>query len=492
MKRHNFLAFDIGATSGRAVLATFESGKFITKELLRFPNAILEIHGKCYWDIFGLYKSLKEVLSLCAKEKIAIDSIGIDTWGVDFAYLGDDDTLLGLPRAYRDGYTQGKPERYFEQIARQEVYRLTGTQTMPFNSLFQLYAATGENFSPLKQARQILFMPDALIFLLTGKKICEYTIASTSQLVNARTRKIEKCLLEKAGVSPDLVDDPVMPGTVVGTLTETLGRETGLGPVPVIAVAGHDTASAVVAVPALNRNFAYLSSGTWSLMGIEVDEPILTDAAFDLDFTNEGGIEGTIRFLKNITGMWLLEQCRKEWEKAGKDYPYPTLVKMAESARPFYCLVNPDDPSFANPVSMTQAIAAYCRETGQPEPDSDAQIVRTIFESLALRYNQVIEALAQMAPFAIKTLHIIGGGSKNALLNRFTANATRLKVIAGPAEATAIGNLMLQAKTMGLIASKEEMRALIAASVETETLLPETGDVWPNAYIKFKTVTARK
>lgn len=492
MKKHNFLAFDIGATSGRSILATFESGKFQTKEWTRFPNTLLEIHGKYYWDIFSLYKYMKEALRRCADEKIEIDSIGIDTWGVDFVYIGPDGTLLGLPRAYRDNYTQGKPERFFGRISPQEVYALTGIQTLAFNSLFQLYAAREEDFSPLKQAQEILFVPDALIYLLTGKKICEYTIASTSQFLNARTRQIERSLLMKAGVSPTLVRDPILPGTVVGPLTESIARETGIGPVPVIAVAGHDTASAVIAVPAQTRNFAYLSSGTWSLMGIETDEPILTDTAFDLNFTNEGGIEGSIRFLKNITGMWILEQCRKEWEKAGKNYTYPEIVIMAESAEPFYCLIDPDDERFAHPASMQQAISEYCRTTGQPEPDNDAQIVRTIFESLALRYNQVIEALKQMAPFPIETLHVIGGGSKNNLLNQFTANATQMDVIAGPAEATAIGNILLQAKTKGLVSSKEEMRAMIAASVETESFHPQMKEVWQHAYRKFQTITQRK
>lgn len=318
MKKHNFLAFDIGATSGRAVLVSLMNGKFEMRELHRFPNNLLELHGKYYWNIYNLYEELKKSLSLCAREDIPVDSIGIDTWGVDFGYLASDGSLLGLPRAYRDPYTEGALEEYFRLVPREEVYRLTGIQFMNFNSLFQLFRARKEDFAPLKNAEEILFIPDLLSYLLTGKKVCEYTDASTSQLLNPVTKQFEPSLLEAAGVSPSIVRQVVMPGTLVGELTDVLAEETGIGKIPVIAVAGHDTASAVAAVPARDEHFAYLSSGTWSLMGIETEQPIITEESYRNNFTNEGGIEGTTRFLKNITGMWLLEQCRKEWEKAGR------------------------------------------------------------------------------------------------------------------------------------------------------------------------------
>lgn len=426
---------------------------------------------------------------LCAQQEIIPDSIGIDTWGVDFGYLASDGSLLGLPRAYRDPYTEGALEEYFRLVPREEVYRLTGIQFMNFNSLFQLFRAKQEGFAPLENAEEILFIPDLLSYLLTGNKVCEYTDASTSQLLNPATKQFEASLLEVAGVSPSIVRQVVMPGTLVGELTDALAEETGIGKVLVIAVAGHDTASAVAAVPAQDRHFAYLSSGTWSLMGIETEEPVITKESYENNFTNEGGIEGTTRFLKNITGMWLLEQCRKEWEKAGRIYTYPDIVRMAEQAAPFTRFVNPDDPRFANPPSMTKAIAGYCEATGQPVPVTDADFVRCIFESLALRYNRVIGMLKEMALFRIDRLHVIGGGSKNSLLNQFTANAIGMPVIAGPSEATAIGNAMIQARSAGIVSNRWEMRRLIADSVQTETFLPQDETTWKEVYKRYIRIT---
>lgn len=485
MKKHTFLAFDIGATSGRAVLATLTNGKFEMQEIHRFPNNLLELHGKYYWDIYHLYNELKKSLSICGSQQIELDSIGIDTWGVDFGCLAKDGSLLGLPRAYRDPYTEGAPEEFFRLVPREEVYRLTGIQIMNFNSLFQLFRGQQEDFAPLVHAEEILFMPDLLSYLLTGNRVCEYTDASTSQLLNPVTKQFEASLLTAAGVSPSIVRPVVMPGTVVGELTDAIVRETGIGKVPVIAVAGHDTASAVAAVPALDQHFAYLSSGTWSLMGIETEQPIITTESYENNFTNEGGIEGTTRFLKNITGMWLLEQCRKEWERAGRTYSYPEIVQMAEQAVPFRCFVNPDDPCFANPASMSEAIANYCKETGQTVPATDAEFVRCIFESLALRYNEVIQMLIKMAPYPIERLHVIGGGSKNRMLNQFTANAIGMPVIAGPSEATAIGNSMIQARSAGIVSNRWEMRELIAASIQTETFEPQEEATWKKVYEQY-------
>lgn len=492
MKRHHFLAFDIGATSGRSVLITVYDGKFELQELTRFPNAIMEIHGKFYWNIYSLYEALKDGLSACVSENIVPESIGIDTWGVDFAYIAEDGSILGLPRAYRDPYTDKAPEAYFTKVPKEDVYRLTGIQIMNFNSIFQLFAAKRENFAPLNAAANILFMPDLLSYMLTGKQVCEYTDASTSQLLNPKTKQFEPSLLEAAGVSPSLTLPIVMPGTIIGKLTDRIAEETGVGKIPVIAVAGHDTASAVAAVPAVDTDFAYLSSGTWSLMGIETDHPIITKESYEKNFTNEGGIEGTTRFLKNITGMWILEQCRKEWERSGRIYTYPQIVDMAEKSTPFQSFINPDDPSFANPPSMQNAIITYCKETKQPAPATDGEFIRCIFESLALRYNEVLKMLSEMAPFPIRVLHVIGGGSMNKLLNQFTANAIGIPVTAGPSEATAIGNGLLQAKTMGLVNSRWDMRKLIASSMDIETFLPKEKELWTKAYEKYQLVTLKK
>jgi rhamnulokinase len=473
MEKHYFLAFDLGATSGRSILGTSDGSDFEMKELTRFSNQILELHGKYYWDIFGLYKSLKEGLTECAKLGIKLTSIGIDTWGVDFGYIGKDGAILGLPRAYRDPYTEGAPEEFFKIVSRDKVYGQTGIQVMNFNSLYQLYSAKKEGYTPLEQADKILFMPDLLSYMLTGKQVCEYTEASTSQILNPETRRFETALLEAAGVNPSILHPLIDPGTVVGTLTDALAAETGIGKVPVVAVAGHDTASAVLSVPADNPNFAYLSSGTWSLMGVETEKPILTKASFETNFTNEGGVEGTTRFLKNITGMWLLEQCRKEWEKEGRKYTYTEIVKMAESAAHYKFHVNPDDPRLANPASMSKTIALICIENGNLPPVTDAEFVHCIFKSLIHRYKEVIDMLSGMFSFPIEKLHIIGGGSQNELINQMTANELGIPVVAGPSEATAIGNCMMQAKAAGLVKDRWEIRKIVAKAFAVKTFLPE-------------------
>jgi rhamnulokinase len=434
---------------------------------------MLELHGKYYWDIFGLYKSLIEGLKECTRQGIQLTSIGIDTWGVDFGYIGKDGTILGLPRAYRDPYTNGAPEEYFKIIPKEIVYQNTGIQIMNFNSLYQLYRAKEEDFSPLKQADKILFMPDLLSYMLTGKQVCEYTDASTSQLINPITRRLEPSLLQIIGLSSSLLHPLTDSGTVVGMLSDVVAEETGAGKIPVVAVAGHDTASAILAVPAENRNFAYLSSGTWSLMGVETENPILTDISYEKNFTNEGGVERTIRFLKNITGMWLLEQCRKEWEREGRTYTYAAIMEMAQQAEYFKSFVNPDDPRLAYPTSMTGTITQICEENGMTPPSSDAEFVRCIFESLVHRYVEVLGMLAEIVTFPIEKLHIIGGGSQNELINQMTANALGIPVIAGPSEATAIGNCLMQAKAAGLVKDRWEIRRIIAKAFNVKTFEPK-------------------
>ena len=486
---HNFLAFDIGATSGRSIIGSLKNGKLELKELTRFPNKIIRIHNKYYWDIFALYEALKDGLKAAASQNIKIDAIGIDTWGVDFVYVGEDGSILGTARSYRDPYTAGMPEEYFDKVlSRKEVYELTGIQIMNFNSLFQLYAAKKEGSSALKNAKEILFMPDALSYLLTGEKVCEYTILSTSQFLNPTTKQVERSLLEAMDIKASLVPPVVMPGQMIGTLTESLANECGLNKVPVIAVAGHDTGSAVVSVPAENKNFAYLSSGTWSLMGIEVDNPIINEDSFKLNFTNEGGVDGTVRFLKNITGMWLLEQCRKEWGAASKIFTYPEIVALSGSVEGFQSFVDPDDASFSNPESMTNAIVAFCEKTGQKAPQSEADFIRCIFDSLAMKYKYVLSCLQKVAPFPIEKLHVIGGGSHNQLLNQMTANAIGIPVVAGPGEATAIGNIMMQAKGLGLVNSLQEIRNVIRCSVSPDVFNPQDSEKWNEKYQYFLTL----
>ena len=460
-----FFAVDLGATSGRTIIGTLTNGKFSLEELTRFDNNLIQTGGRFYWDIYALYFEIIKGLKLAAQRQIPVTSIGIDTWGVDFVFIGKDGAILRNPRAYRDPHTFGMMEEYFEKcVDKKKVYDITGIQFMNFNSLFQLYAMRRNNDSAMEQAEKVLFVPDCLSYMLTGNMVCEYTIASTSQILDPKTKELDNQLLESVGLSRDKFAPMVNPASVIGTLTPEVQEMTGLGAVPVVAVAGHDTASAVAAVPASDERFAYLSSGTWSLMGIETKDAVINDKSFEYNFTNEGGIEGTTRFLKNICGMWLYERCRKEWTNAPKSHS--ELQAEAIKVKPFQSLINPDDPAFANPVSMVEAIQDYCRNTGQHVPQGYAEICRCIFDSLALRYRQVFTWLKEFASFPIEKLHIIGGGSLNAYLNQFTANSTGVEVLAGPQEGTAIGNIMLQAKACGAVGDIWEMRKIIAQSID--------------------------
>ncbi len=489
MNAKNFVAIDLGATSGRTILGIIRNDSIELREINRFPNKIIEANNHFYWDFLNLYQSILEGLKLIADEGIVPVSIGIDTWGVDFACFDRQGELLGNPYSYRDPHTSGAQERFFAKMSRDRLYASTGIQLMNFNSVFQLDTMRENNSSALQHAEKILFMPDALSYMLTGNAVTEYTIASTSQMLDARTRSFDSDVLQLLGVKASQFGQFVMPGTIIGGLTEAVQRQTGLGAIPVIAVAGHDTASAVASVPTQGNRFAYLSSGTWSLMGIELQEPIINEKSSTLNFTNEGGIEGTIRFLKNICGMWLLEKSRLEWGVNAEDNAYPQLIADARESEGFISFINPDDPKFANPVSMVKAIQEYCVATGQQVPRTKAEITRCIFDSLAMRYRQVFEYLKDFAGFPIEQLHVIGGGSKNILLNQFTANALGVNVVAGPTEATAIGNIMMQAKSAGLYLSIDEMRESIRNSVDLKVFIPEDTELWSEHYLRYVKLT---
>ncbi|TWV13085.1 rhamnulokinase [Bacteroidaceae bacterium HV4-6-C5C] len=484
--KKGFFAVDLGATSGRTIIAIFTDKGLELQEVNRFPNQLIEACGHYYWDIYELYRNILEGLKLAAEiEDIEIVSIGIDTWGVDFVCLGKDGGLLRQPYSYRDPHTVGAPDAFFDRVPRAKVYQKTGIQVMNFNSLFQLDTLRRNNDSALEHADKILFMPDALSYLLTGEMVTEYTIATTAQLVNADTRKLDSDLLSALDLSEDHFGRFVYPGEKIGVLTEEIQRMTGLKAIPVVAVAGHDTASAVAAVPAMDTEFAYLSSGTWSLMGVETSSPVINDQTEKLNYTNEGGVAGTIRLLKNICGMWLLERSRIGWG----DVSYPQLIAEAEAAEPFRSLINPDDSAFANPSDMVEAIRSYCLATNQPEPETRGQIVRCIFESLALRYRQVLNDLRNLSPRAVKTLHVIGGGSRNDLLNQFTANAIGIPVVAGPSEATAIGNVMIQALAAGEASDIYSMRHLISNSIPLKTFYAKDVEEWNTAFLRFEQIT---
>ena len=506
MNKKFFFAVDLGATSGRTILGSLADGKLEQEEITRFPNNLIETGGHFYWDIYALYFEVIKGLQLVARRGVEITSIGIDTWGVDFVFVADDGAILRNPMAYRDPHTFGRMEEYFEKVTdRKTVYGLTGIQFMNFNSLFQLYAMRQDKNVAIGQARKILFMPDALSWMLTGEAVCEYTIASTSQMLNPRTGDLDERLLESVGLTREHFGRLVQPGTRIGVLTEEVQKMTGLGPVPVIAVAGHDTASAVAAVPAKDKNFAYLSSGTWSLMGIETPEAIINDQSYDYNFTNEGGVEGTTRFLKNICGMWLYERCRKEWiargerlEVRGKslaisELSHPELQGAAMQVEAFRSIIDPDNQLFANPPSMIEAIRQYCRETGQQVPETPAEICRCIFDSLALRYRQVFQWLKEFSSFELVVLHVIGGGSLNKYLNQFTADALGVEVLAGPQEGTAIGNIMMQAKSAGEVSDIWEMRRIIAASIEMVAYHPTKDKAaWDAAFNRYLEITKHR
>ncbi len=483
--KQNFFAVDLGATSGRTILGSFTEEGISLKEINRFPNHLIEVGGHFYWDIYALYHHIIEGLKLAAQADEPITSIGIDTWGVDFVCLGKDGQLLRQPYAYRDPHTDGAPEAFFSRVSRSEVYAKTGIQVMNFNTLFQLDTLRRHRDSALEACHKILFVPDALSYMLTGEMVTEYTIASTGQLVDAQKRRLDPELLQAVGLTEEHFGRFVYPGEKIGVLTEEVQRITGLGAVPVIAVAGHDTGSAVAAVPAVNPNFAYLSSGTWSLMGVETPHPVINAETEKLNFTNEGGVEGSIRLLKNICGMWLLERCRLNWGNTS----YPELIAEANACQAFRSLINPDDPCFANPADMENTIREYARKTGQPVPETRGQVVRCIFESLALRYRQVLENLRSLAPNPIDTLHVIGGGSRNDLLNQFTANAIGIPVIAGPSEATAMGNILMQSIAAGQADSVATMRQNISKSIPLKRYEPQDAETWAAAYTHFLQIT---
>lgn len=484
MTNVNFFAVDLGATSGRTILGSLVDGKLVQRELTRFPNPIIETGGHFFWDIYALYSEVIRGLKVVATEGIEIASVGIDTWGCDFVMIGKDGGVLRNPYCYRDPHTDGAMEEYFKLVPKERVYEKTGIQFMQFNSLFQLATLKRNGDSALEAAERILFIPDALMYMLTGEAVCEYTVLSTSQMLDPRTKRIDPELIGAIGLEERLFGRYVQPGEQVGVLSTEVQKLTGLGAVPVVAVAGHDTGSAVAAVPAENERFAYLSCGTWSLLGIETKEAIISERSFECNFTNEGGIEGTTRFLKNICGMWLLERCRKEWTDAPADVAQVNRDSM--DAEAFRSFIFPDAPDFANPVSMVEAIRNYCKKTGQPVPEDYRAMARCIFESLAMRYRQVLGYLKDMAPFPIEKLHVIGGGSRNGYLMQMAADSIGLPVVTGPVEGTAIGNIMLQAKAAGVVKDMFEMRRIIADSIEMKTYEPQDTEAWNVAYERWR------
>jgi rhamnulokinase len=483
------LAFDLGAESGRAVLGRFDGDCLQLEVVHRFANGSVRTLDNLHWDVLRLHGEMLAGLRKCAAEQGGLDGLGIDTWGVDFALLGRGDTLLGNPRHYRDPHTEHVMEEAFRRVPREEVFRQTGIQFMRFNTLFQLLALQRDRSPLLEVAESLLFMPDLFHFFLTGVKANEFTDATTSQLYNPTTRGWARELIRAFSLPERIFGPLVEPGTVLGPLRPTVAADTGLGAVPVILPATHDTGSAVAAVPATSGTrgpgWAYISSGTWSLMGTELPAPLLDDRALRCNFTNEGGVAGTIRFLKNIMGLWLVQECRRCWQRAGRDHGYDELARLAAAAPPFGSVINPDDPSFLLPASMPAALADFCRRTGQPAPEEPGAVVRCALEGLALRYRWVLERLEELLGGKLEVIHVVGGGCQNELLCQLTADACNRPVLAGPVEATAIGNVLVQALGLGLLGSLAEAREVVRRSFEVRTYLPQHPEQWQGPYQRF-------
>lgn len=466
-----YLAADFGGGSGRVIAGWLEDGKLTMEEIHRFGNRQVRLGDHVYWDFPALFEDMKAGLKKAASKGYEVESIGVDTWGVDFGLIDRDGQLLGNPVCYRDARTAGMTEKLFETLTPTEHYATTGIQVMEINTLAQLLSIKGT--AQLEAAEHLLFMPDLFSYFLTGKATNEYCIASTSELLDAKRREWSWETIEALGLPKRIFGDIVMPGTVRGELRKDIAEETGLKDVKVIAVGSHDTASAVAAVPAIEGDgpVAFLSSGTWSLLGIELPEPILTEEARQAEFTNEGGVGGRIRFLQNITGLWILQRLMAEWKERGEEQTFGELLPAAEQAS-ISSIIPVADAAFTNPPSMEKAISDYCRQSDQPVPQTKGEFVRCLFQSLAKKYKDAIEGVNGLLPESLKRLHIIGGGSQNGLLNQFTADALEIPVWAGPVEATAMGNILVQAMAAGEVADLAELREVVRRSVTPKVFEP--------------------
>ncbi|MBL8231004.1 MAG: rhamnulokinase [Bryobacterales bacterium] len=475
-----FLGFDLGAESGRAMLGTIADGTLRLEELHRFPNQPVRLPTGLYWDTLRLFHEMQQGLEIARRDrKLTISGIGVDTWGVDFGVLGRDGALVDNPRHYRDARNNGQMERTFAVVPKAEIYAETGLQFMQFNSLFQWHAMRLAKSPALEAAETLLFMPDLLNYFFTGVARAERSIASTSQFYNPVRKAFAEDLLRRLGLNPAILPPLVDPGTLLGPLRES--------DIPVFAVAGHDTASAVAAVPAEgDGDWCYISSGTWSLMGVEWPEPVINNTAAEFNLTNEIGVAGHVRLLKNIAGLWLWQECRRAWMAEGTTYTYDAMTQMASAARPFSTVMHPD--AFLEPGDMPARIAAHCKANGHAAPETHGEFCRAVLEGLALRYRQVLENLQTVLGRKLTRIHIVGGGSRNMVLNQFVADACGVPVIAGPTEATVAGNILVQAMGAGDVRGLAEIRQVVKRSFEVTVIEPKSRAGWDEAYEKFQRI----
>jgi len=494
MAEKAYLAIDMGASSGRHLAGLFDGERLRLEEVYRFENGPVEVAGSLFWDLLGLWTHVRKGLRAAgARWGNEIASVGVDTWGVDFGLLGPGDELLGNPYHYRDGRTNGAMERAFAIVSREEIFRHTGLQFMQFNSLYQFLAMKWAGSPLLEVAKTLLMMPDLFHWLLTGAKCNEMTEASTSQFYNPLTGGWATELLDRFGLPGEILAKIEQPGTTLGPLRKSVMEETGLAGAKVVLPASHDTGSAVAAVPAKGAageapDWCYISLGTWALMGIESPRPLVTDAVLKLNFTNEGGVNATSRVLKNITGLWLLQECRRVWNHEGKNLGWEDMNRMAGAARPLVSFINPDAAEFAAPGDMPRSIREFCRKTGQPVPADEGAVLRCALDSLALRFRQVLGLCEALAGRKIETIHIVGGGTQNRQLCQFAADACGRRVLSGPIEATAIGNVMVQAVADGDVADLAQAREIVARSFEMVEYQPQDTAAWDGAYQKFEKI----
>ncbi len=495
MSSRVYLAIDLGAESGRVIAGLWNGKSLRLEEVHRFPNGPVPLAGTLRWDVLRLWAEIQNGLALAARKYgKSIVSVGADTWGVDYVLLNKHDEMLGQPYAYRDPRTDGMMERAFKKVPRREIFAQTGLQFMQFNSLFQLLAVKQNTPELLEQAECLLFMPDFLHWALCGSRTAEFTIASTSQCLNPLTRDWANGLLKKFKLPVSIFPDLVQPGAKLGALRPALAEKLGLHKIQVVAPPAHDTASAVAGVPTANTgkaNWAYISSGTWSLMGAEVKQAALSARVQELNLTNEGGLDGTYRLLKNIMGLWLVQRCKRSFDERGRKYEYSQLAALASKAAPLRSLVNPDDHRFLNPPDMPKAIQDFCRETKQPVPKTEGELVRCAYESLALKYREVLGWLEEITGNRMEVIHVVGGGSQSGILNQFTADACQRPVVAGPVEATALGNLLVQVRASRELSSLAEMREVVRHSGGVRTFSPGKLAGWEAAIARFGTLPAR-
>lgn len=488
-KVSKMLAFDFGASSGRAILGTFDGKKLTVEEIHRFSNDPVEIRGSLHWDILRLFYEIKQGILKCVNSGHGdLASIAVDTWGVDFGLLDEKGNLLGNPYHYRDKLTDGMMEEVFKLIPREEMYKKTGIQFMKLNTVFQLFALKHHDIPALREAKTMLLTPDLLNYFLTGIKSTEYSIASTTQLLEPGKREWSKEIIRRLELPEGIFTDIVPSGTIIGKLSPEIAKELRTAEIPVVATAGHDTQSAIASVPSTENDFVYISCGTWSLMGVEIGKPNLSDKSYEMAFTNEVGVEDKVSYMTNIMGLWLVQESKRQWDREGLNLSFRDLESMAWSAEAFKSFIDPDHDSFIAPGNMPERIAQFCRNTNQSAPEGKGDVVRCIMQSLAMKYRLTVEKLEEILGKKLPVIHMVGGGIKDEMLCQFTADATGREVIAGPVEATSIGNLMVQAIALGLIEGLQDARIAVKNSFPTKIYKPQDADLWSDKYEEFKRI----